>query len=116
LVTLDDQGKENPITKMIISILGVISEMERNQLRERQREGINIAKLKKKYKGRQTGTKEELSAFLSKKGNKEAPAYLKKGYKAVEISKLTGLQLNTSTKIKKLGVTNNVDRLQKINK
>jgi DNA invertase Pin-like site-specific DNA recombinase len=29
LVTLDDKGEENPISKMIISILGVVAEMER---------------------------------------------------------------------------------------
>jgi hypothetical protein len=44
-----------------------------------------------------------VAAFLSKKGNREALAYLKRGYKAVEVAKLTGLHLNTITKIKKLG-------------
>ena len=46
LRTIDGNGKENPITKMIISILGVVGEMEKKQIRERQWEGIAIAKMK----------------------------------------------------------------------
>lgn len=104
LVTLDEKGKENPISKMMISILGIVGEMERNQIRERQLEGIKIAKIKGIYKGRAKGSTEDRLAFLSKKGNKEALSYLKKGYKAVEISKLTGLHVNTISKVKKLGM------------
>jgi DNA invertase Pin-like site-specific DNA recombinase len=104
LVTLDQNGKENPISRLIISILGIVGEMERSQIRERQLEGIKIAKLKGVYKGRVKGSREDVAAFLFKKGNKEALAYLKKGYKAVEVAKLTDLHLNTITKIKKLGL------------
>ena len=28
LISLDEEGKENPISKMIISILGIVAEME----------------------------------------------------------------------------------------
>ena len=101
LTTLDQEGKENPISKMIISILGIVGEMERNQIKERQREGIRIAKLKGSFKGRKVGSKEDILSFLSKEKNKKAVDYLKKGFKAVEVSKLTGLNVNTITKIKK---------------
>ncbi|HTE25412.1 recombinase family protein [Flavitalea sp.] len=104
LTTLDKNGKENAISKMMISILGVVGEMERSQIKERQLEGIKIAKLKGSYKGRVSGSTEDALVFLSKKRNKEALAYLKKGYKAVEVAKLTDLHLNTITKIKKLGL------------
>lgn len=104
LTTLDKNGKENPISKMMISILGVVGEMERSQIKERQLEGIKIAKLKGSYKGRVSGSLEDTLAFLSKKKNKEALALLKKGYKATEVAKLTDLHLNTITKIKKLGL------------
>src|SRR5215218_5498291 len=90
LVTLDNNGKENPISKMMISILGIVGEMERNQIKERQKEGIKIAKLKGVYKGRKTGSAEDALAFLSKKKNKQALDYLKKGYKGSEVAKLTG--------------------------
>lgn len=104
LSTLDENGNENPISKMMIGIFGTLSEMEKAQIRERQLEGIKIAKLKGVYKGRAEGSKEDILAFLSKPKNKEALSYLKKGYKAVEISKLTNLHINTITKIKKLGL------------
>ena len=103
LSTLGPDGKENPISKMMISVLGIVGEMERSQSKERQFEGIRIAKLKGVYKGRQEGSKEDILTFLSKEKNKKALDYLKKGYKAVEISKITGLHINTITKIKKYG-------------
>jgi DNA invertase Pin-like site-specific DNA recombinase len=104
LTTLDHEGKENPISKMIISILGIVGEMERSQIRERQSQGIKIAKLKGAYTGRKIGSKESVLDFLSKEKNKKAVEYLKKGYKVVEISKLTNLHINTITKIKKLSL------------
>lgn len=100
LRTLDENGKENPISKMMISILGVVSEMERSQIKERQFEGIRIAKMKGIYKGRKTGSKEDVISFLNKEKNKKAVEYMKKNYKNTEISKITGLHINTLTKIK----------------
>ena len=41
-------GKPNPIFKMIISVLGNVAEMERTNMLERQRQGIEIAKAKGK--------------------------------------------------------------------
>ena len=105
LFTLDNEGNENPISKMIISILGVVGEMERNQIKERQMEGIRIAKLKGVYIGRKKGTREDIVSFLSKDKNKKAVEYLKKGFKGVEVAKLTGLHSNTITKIKKVMTT-----------
>lgn len=105
LSTLDPSGKENSIAKMMISILGIVGEMERTQIKERQVEGIKIAKMKGVYKGRIEGSKEDILTFLGKEKNKKALDYLKKGYKAVEISKLTGVHINTITKIKKVGLS-----------
>lgn len=104
LTTLDDSGKENPISKMMISILGVVGEMERVQIKERQIEGIRIAKLKGVYQGRVKGSKEDVLTFLSKEKNKKALEYLKRGLKSHEVCTLTGLHINTLTKIKKLGL------------
>lgn len=100
LTTLDPQGQENPISKMMISILGVVGEMERNQIKERQREGIRIAKMKGSYTGRKKGSNEDVLTFLNKEKNKKAVEYIKKNYKNTEISKITGLHINTLTKIK----------------
>ncbi len=37
-------GKENPIAKMILGILGTLAEFELNSIKERQTEGIAKAK------------------------------------------------------------------------
>jgi hypothetical protein len=42
--------------------------------------------------------------FLSKEKNKKALELLKKGYKGVEVSKIVGININTITKVKKLGL------------
>ena len=104
LKTLDQNGKENSVAKMILSILGVVGEMERNQIKERQLEGINIAKIKGVYLGRKKGTNEDVNQFLSKSKNKLALNYIKRGYKNSEIAKIVNLNVNTITKIKKLGL------------
>lgn len=104
LRTLDENGKENHISKMMISVLGIVGEMERTQIRERQVEGIKLAKARGIYKGRIEGSKEDLLKFLSKDKNKKAMEYLKKGYKGVEAAKLAGVHINTITKIKKLKI------------
>jgi len=107
LKTLNEDGTENQISKLIISTLGIVAEMNRNQIKENQLQGVQIAKLKGVYKGRANGSKEDNLKFLSKEKNKKALDLLKKGYKAVEISKIVGVHLNTITKIKKIsGVSN----------
>ena len=87
---------------MMISILGVVAEMERKLILERQLEGIAIAKMKNVYTGRKKGTKEDPLKFLSKTKNKKALELLKKGYKSIEVSRITNLNVNTITKVKKL--------------
>jgi DNA invertase Pin-like site-specific DNA recombinase len=100
LRTLDENGKVNPITNMIIGILGVVSEMERSQIKERQYEGIQIAKAKGLYTGRKKGSIEDNLKFLTK--HQKSIELLKKGYKAKEVAKINEVSVNTLTKIKKL--------------
>jgi len=107
LRTIDENGNENTITKLMISILGTVGEMEKSQIRERQLEGVRIAKLKGIYKGRKEGTIEDVHAFLDKPKNKKALEYIKKGYKLTEAAKLSNVHINTMTKIKKLAFANN---------
>jgi DNA invertase Pin-like site-specific DNA recombinase len=102
LRTIEEDGTENPISKMMISILGVVSEMEKNLIRERQLEGIKLAKIKGIYKGRRSDTKENPLKFLSKPKNQKVIEYLKKGYKGCEISKIVGVNPNTISKIKRV--------------
>jgi DNA invertase Pin-like site-specific DNA recombinase len=102
LSTLQPDGTENNITKMIISILGTLAEMEKKISRERQLEGIAIAKLNNKYTGRAKGSNEDTLKFLSKPKNSKALEYIKKGYKNVEVAKIVGIHFNTVTKIRKI--------------
>lgn len=45
-------GEDSPMAKLQLGILGAVAEFERALIRERQREGIAIAKTKGVYKGR----------------------------------------------------------------
>ncbi|MDB4108029.1 recombinase family protein [Flavobacteriaceae bacterium] len=102
LRTLNEDGSENDISKMVISILGVVAEMERKMIRERQLEGIAIAKANGVYKGRKKDTTEDPIRFLNKEKNKKAVVLLNKGYKNIQIAKIVGLHPNTVTRIKRL--------------
>ena len=102
LRTLNEDGSENDISKMVISILGVVAEMERKMIRERQLEGIAIAKANGVYKGRNKGTKESTLQFLEKAKNKKALKLLNEGQKQINVAKILGLHPNTVSKINKL--------------
>lgn len=106
LRTLDEDGNENPIAKMVISILGVIAEMQRVQIREAQAQGIKLAKAKGVYKGRTQNTTETVAKFLSKKKNQEALNLLKKGYPGKHVATVLKMSQTTICKIKKLGLVN----------
>ena len=106
LSTLQPDGSEHNITKMIISILGTLAEMEKKISRERQLEGIAIAKLNNKYTGRAKGSNEDVLKFLSKPKNSKALDYIKKGYKNIEVAKIVGVHFNTITKIRKVANLN----------
>jgi DNA invertase Pin-like site-specific DNA recombinase len=45
-------GEDSPMAKLLLSVMGAFGEFERALIRERQREGIAIARKKGKYKGR----------------------------------------------------------------
>lgn len=45
-------GNDSPMATLLLSVMGAFAEFERALIKERQREGIAIAKKKGKYKGR----------------------------------------------------------------
>ncbi|WP_405247844.1 recombinase family protein [Cellulophaga sp. Asnod2-G02] len=92
--------KSNPAFKLIVSVLANISEMERETMLERQREGIAIAIAKGKYKGRVRGSKESDEDFLSR--YPEVIKYLKKGSSLRDTAKLSEVSLGTVQKVKAL--------------
>jgi DNA invertase Pin-like site-specific DNA recombinase len=94
-------GKMNYVMKMMVSILGSFGEVENEIRKERQLEGIEIAKIKGKYKNRIPRGKETPAVFLKK--HSKAVEYLKMGMKGSEVIRLMdgNLNKNTITKIKK---------------
>ena len=99
LQTLID-GKENPTAKLVIGILATVSELERTLILERQREGIAVAKIKGKYKGRPSGTKEDASAFLAK--HKKAQKAINQGLSLRDAVSVADVSVNTIRKVKSL--------------
>jgi DNA invertase Pin-like site-specific DNA recombinase len=49
---LNFTGEDSPMSKLMLSILGGVAEFERSLIRERQREGIAVAKVNGVYRGR----------------------------------------------------------------
>jgi DNA invertase Pin-like site-specific DNA recombinase len=93
-------NKPNPSFKMIVSVLGNVAEMERNNMLERQRQGIEIAKANGTYKGRLYGTSMTDDEVLSK--YKVVVRELKNGESLRRASKIGGCSLGTAQKIQRL--------------
>lgn len=92
--------KPNQAFKLIVSVLANISEMERETMLERQKEGIAIAKAKGVYKGRVRGSKEPEQQFLAKYPN--VLKRLKEGQSLRNTAKLCDVSLGTVQKIKRI--------------
>lgn len=59
-----EPGKNNPMSNLMLQILGGIAEFERELIKARQAEGIAIAKEKKKFKGSEPKIPDTLAAEL----------------------------------------------------
>lgn len=81
----------NPTSRFMITMLGAVGELERSFIRQRQQEGIAIAKEKGSYNGRPKD--EEL--------RQKVMGYLGRGIKPDEIAKLCGCGRATVFRIKK---------------
>ena len=93
-------GKENPIAKMMIGILGTLAEFELNRSKERQSEGIANAKEKGVYVGRKEGSKESTEQFLNKKLTQTIIRHLKAKESIRRTAKLSGASIGTVQKVK----------------
>jgi DNA invertase Pin-like site-specific DNA recombinase len=102
LNTLNADGSENMVAKMIIGILGTLSEFERERMKERQREGIDIAKERGNYKGngRPEGSRESKDAFLNKAKAKKVVKYLEQKRSIRETAKLADCSIGFVQKVK----------------
>ncbi|MEU9805455.1 recombinase family protein [Mycobacterium sp. NPDC050853] len=70
-------GDDAPMSTLLLSMLGAVAEFERSMIRERQREGIEIAKGKGVYKGRKPAlTDEQTAVVLERLAAGESPVDL----------------------------------------
>jgi DNA invertase Pin-like site-specific DNA recombinase len=95
-------GKENPIAKMMIGILGTLAEFELSRGRESKAEGIANAKLKGVYMGRKKGTTESIDTFINKASTQAILKHLKQKESIKRTALLSKTSEGTVKKVKKL--------------
>lgn len=93
-------GKENPTARLVVSVMGSISQMERERIRERTAEGIQIAKAKGKYKGRKLGSTQSDDRLLER--HPVIAKKLRKGLTVREIASIVGCSTTTVVKVRKV--------------
>jgi DNA invertase Pin-like site-specific DNA recombinase len=60
-------GEDLPLANLLLSMMGAFAEFERSLLRERQREGIALAKLRGAYRGRRNALNAAQTIELKKR-------------------------------------------------
>ena len=95
-------GKENPISKMMIGILGTLAEFELNRAKERQAEGIAKAKAKGSYLGRSEGSVESVEVFTNKASTKAILKFLKMNESISRTAKLSQTSEGSVKKVKRM--------------
>ena len=70
-------GDESPMANLMLSVLGAVAQFERDLIRERQREGIALAKQRGAYTGRKKALiPERVEELRARVGNGERKAAL----------------------------------------
>ncbi len=108
LKNINEDGKSDMFSELMISILSTMSSFEKSLIKERQMEGIRIRKEKGLYVGRQIGTKESNKKFLSKPKNQKIIEYLNRDFTYDEIKGI--LKCSPST-IRKVMVLNEDEKM-----
>jgi DNA invertase Pin-like site-specific DNA recombinase len=101
-LSIDNLGinSNSPFFKMMISIIGTLSEHERETIKERCAQGIAVAKSEGKYPGRQIGTKDNRTKVLSK--HSDIVLCLNQKMKISDIARVTNKTRATIYKVKKV--------------
>ena len=66
-------GEDSPMANLMLSVMGAFAEFERSLIRERQREGIALAKQRGAYKGRKKSLTPERAAELVQRADSGIP-------------------------------------------
>jgi DNA invertase Pin-like site-specific DNA recombinase len=99
LNTLLDNGDQNPVAKLLVSVLSTLAEIDYTNRREAQQEGIARAKAEGKYNGRANGT--SLSDVDLVETHSDIVTELNKGETIRRTAKLTERSTNTVQRVKK---------------
>jgi DNA invertase Pin-like site-specific DNA recombinase len=59
-------GNDSPMSHLLLSVFGAIAEFERGLIRERQKEGVQLAKERGAYKGRKPFSPEKIAQIKNK--------------------------------------------------
>jgi DNA invertase Pin-like site-specific DNA recombinase len=79
---LNFTGEDSPMSKLMLSILGGVAEFERSLIRERQREGIAVAKSRGDYRGRKCAlTAEQVAEIRARAAAREPKTALAREFK-----------------------------------
>jgi DNA invertase Pin-like site-specific DNA recombinase len=62
-------GEDSPMADLMLSVLGAVAQFERDLIKERQREGIALAKLRGTYRGRQKALSPERAEELCRRAH-----------------------------------------------
>lgn len=74
-------GEDSPMANLMLSVMGAFAEFERSLIRERQREGIALAKQRGAYKGRKkTLTPDRAAELVQRAGSGVPKALLARDY------------------------------------
>ena len=98
--TLTADGKVNPMSQFLITILAEVARMERKTIRERVESGYNNFRANGGKVGRKVGYRK--SDEEMREEYVEEIRLLKKGYSLRNIQKITNTSVNTLRKIKNL--------------
>jgi len=64
-------GEDSPMATLLLSVMGAFAEFERALIRERQREGVALAKERGAYKGRRPSLSDEQRADLRRRADSD---------------------------------------------
>jgi len=96
-----ENGKENPTTKLLLQMFSIGAEMENDLRRQRQLEGIQLAKMKNRYQGRKKGAKADPKDLLDKYKD-VVDLVVKSDLSLRRVAQITNHSINTIRKINAL--------------
>ena len=104
--TLLDNGDVNPMAQLVISCMGSIAEMSRNQIKQRAMEGIKVAQALGKFQGRKIGAVQSDEKLLQR--HQTIVKKLQKGMPMRDITQITGSSSATICKVKNVMINRNM--------